>query len=92
VAGFFGIGASLQYDDGNIKVSSILTGSPAWKSGELQPGDIIVKVGQGKEDPTDLTGFVVTDAVKLIRGKKGTEVKLTVKKTRWYIENRFVDS
>jgi carboxyl-terminal processing protease len=78
---FFGIGASLQYDEGNIKVSSILTGSPAWKSGELQPGDVIQKVGQGKEEPTDLTGFGVTDAVKVIRGKKGTEVRLTVKKT-----------
>jgi len=78
---FFGIGASLQYDEGNIKVSSILTGSPAWKSGELQQGDVIQKVGQGKEESVDLTGFVVTDAVKLIRGKKGTEVKLTVKKT-----------
>jgi carboxyl-terminal processing protease len=77
---FFGIGASLQYDDGNIKVTSILTGSPAWKSGELQPGDVIQKVGQGKEEPTDLTGFGVTDAVKIIRGKKGTEVKLFVKK------------
>lgn len=77
---FFGIGASLQYDDGNIKVSSILTGSPAWKSGELQTGDIIVKVGQGNDEPVDLTGYVVTDAVKVIRGKKGTEVKLTVKK------------
>ena len=77
---FFGIGASLQYDDGNIKVSSILTGSPAWKSGELQPGDLILKVGQGSEEPVDLTGFVVTDAVKVIRGKKGTEVRLTVKK------------
>lgn len=78
---FFGIGASLQYDEGNIKVSSILTGSPAYKSGELQPGDIIQKVAQGSEEPVDLTGFVVTDAVKLIRGKKGTEVRLTVKKT-----------
>lgn len=77
---FYGIGASLQYDDGNIKVTSILTGSPASKSGELQPGDVIQKVAQGKEEPTDLTGFVVTDAVKLIRGKKGTEVRLTVKK------------
>jgi carboxyl-terminal processing protease len=77
---FFGIGASLQYDEGNIKVSSILTGSPAFKSGELTPGDVIQKVGQGKEEPVDLTGFVVTDAVKLIRGKKGTEVRLTVKK------------
>lgn len=77
---FFGIGASLQYDEGNIKVSSILSGSPAWKSGEIQPGDLIMKVGQGKEEPVELTGFVVTDAVKLIRGKKGTEVKLTLKK------------
>ncbi len=77
---FFGIGASLQYDEGNIKITSIITGSPAWKSGEIQAGDVIVKVGQGKEDPVELTGFVVTDAVKLIRGKKGTEVKLTLKK------------
>lgn len=77
---FFGIGASLQYDDGNIKISSVITGSPAWKSGEIQAGDIIVKVAQGKEEPVELTGFVVTDAVKLIRGKKGTEVNLTLKK------------
>jgi carboxyl-terminal processing protease len=78
---FYGIGASLQYDDGNIKVSSVLTGSPASKSGEIQPGDIIMKVGQGNEEPIDLTGFVVTDAVKVIRGKKGTEVRLTLKKS-----------
>ena len=77
---FFGIGASLQYDDGNIKVSSVMTGSPASKSGEIQAGDFIMKVAQGKEEPVDLTGFVVTDAVKVIRGKKGTEVRLTIKK------------
>ena len=77
---FYGIGASLQYDDGNIKVSSILTGSPAAKSGEIQPGDVIMKVAQGKDEPVDLTGYVVTDAVKVIRGKKGTEVGLTIKK------------
>jgi carboxyl-terminal processing protease len=76
---FFGIGASLVYDDGNIKINSIITGSPAWKSGELQVGDVILKVAQGKDEPVELTGFVVTDAVKLIRGKKGTEVRLTVK-------------
>jgi len=77
---FFGIGASLQYEDGNIKIASVLTGSPAYKSGELQAGDIIQKVAQGKEEPVDLTGYLVTDAVKVIRGKKGTEVRLTVKK------------
>ena len=77
---FFGIGASLQYDEGNIKISTLLAGSPAWKSGEIQIGDIITKVGQGKEEPVELTGYVVEDAVKLIRGKKGTEVRLTLKK------------
>lgn len=78
---FFGIGAQLQYDDGSIKISSVVAGTPAWKSGELQPGDLIQKVAQGKEEPVDLTGFLVTDAVKLIRGKKGTEVNLTIKKS-----------
>jgi len=77
---FFGIGASLIYEDGNIKIGSIITGSPAWKSQELQPGDVIQKVGQGTDEPIELTGFTVTDAVKVIRGKKGTEVRLTVKK------------
>ena len=77
---FFGIGASLVYDEGNIKINTLIAGSPAWKSGEVQVGDIILKVGQGKEEPAELTGFVVEDAVKLIRGKKGTDVKLTLKK------------
>ena len=77
---FFGIGASLVYDEGNIKINTLIAGSPAWKSGEVQVGDVILKVGQGKEEPTELTGFVVEDAVKLIRGKKGTDVRLTLKK------------
>lgn len=77
---FFGIGASLVYDEGNIKINSVIAGSPAWKNGELQVGDVITKVAQGAEEPVELTGFVVEDAVKLIRGKKGTEVKLNIKK------------
>ena len=77
---FYGIGASLLYDDGNIKVNSILTGSPAFKSGELTVGDIVLKVGQAEEEPVELAGYYVQDAVKIIRGKKGTEVRLTVRK------------
>lgn len=77
---FFGIGASLKEEDGTIKVATLLAGSPAWKSGELGVGDIIQKVAQGVGEPTDLTGYFVEDAVKIIRGKKGTEVRLTVKK------------
>ncbi|MBX3257236.1 MAG: carboxy terminal-processing peptidase [Chitinophagaceae bacterium] len=77
---FFGIGASLRNEDGNIKVATLVTGSPAWKSGQVQVGDIITKVGQGNEEPQDMAGFDTEDAVKLIRGKKGTEVRLTLKK------------
>lgn len=77
---FYGIGASLLYDDGNIKVNTILTGSPAYKSGEIAVGDYILKVGQGDEEPVDLAGYYVQDAVKIIRGKKGTEVRLTIRK------------
>lgn len=78
---FYGIGASLKDEDGQIKIGTLLTGSPAWKSGEVQVNDIIMKVGEAGKEPVDLTGYLVEDAVKLIRGKKGTEVKLTMKKT-----------
>ena len=78
---FFGIGASLREEEGNIKIASLITGSPAWKSGEVTIGDIVLKVAQAAEEPTDMTGFATEDAVKLIRGKKGTEVRLTLRKT-----------
>jgi carboxyl-terminal processing protease len=77
---FSGIGASLQYDEGTIKIASLLTGSPAWKSKQVEVGDVILKVAQGKEAAQDISGFEVEDAVKLIRGKKGTDVTLTLKK------------
>jgi carboxyl-terminal processing protease len=78
---FFGIGASLRDDDGNIKIATLISGSPAFKSGLIHEGDVIMKVAQGNQEPADLTGYLVEDAVKLIRGTKGTEVKLTIKKT-----------
>ncbi len=78
---FFGIGASLKDDDGNIKIATLISGSPAFKSCMIHEGDIIMKVAQGNQEPADLTGYLVEDAVKLIRGTKGTEVKLTLKKT-----------
>ncbi|WP_298299320.1 carboxy terminal-processing peptidase [Hydrotalea sp.] len=76
---FFGIGAQLTELDGNIKIVNIQNGGAAWKSGQLMANDIILKVGQGNAEPVDIAGYDVTDAVKLIRGDKGTEVRLTVK-------------
>jgi len=78
---FFGIGAQLVEQDGTIKIASVISGSPAWKSGEIHVNDVILKVGQGAQEAVDVTGFETTDAVKLIRGQKGTEVRLTLRKT-----------
>ncbi|MEO8172815.1 MAG: PDZ domain-containing protein, partial [Sediminibacterium sp.] len=77
---FYGIGATLGKDDYGIKITSVVTGGAAWKSGKVVVNDVITKVAQGAEAPVDVTGFDVTDAVKIIRGNKGTEVKLTIKK------------
>ena len=77
---FFGIGASLKNDEGAIRIATIVAGLPAWKSQQFVVGDQVLKVGQGSAEPVDLTGFETEEAVKLIRGKKGTEVRLTIKK------------
>lgn len=77
---FFGIGAQLSPADGKITVAEILVGSPCWKQGELKAGDEIIKVAQGDSTAIDVQGYDLDDAVKLIRGPKGTTVKLTVKK------------
>ncbi|RAJ00293.1 carboxyl-terminal processing protease [Chitinophaga skermanii] len=78
---FYGIGAQLKEEDGRIKIVSIVTGSPSWKQGQLKADDVILKVAQGDKEPVDITGFASEDAVKLIRGAQGTEVRLTVKST-----------
>jgi len=76
---FFGIGAQLKEEDGQVKIATILPSGPASKGNELIANDIILKVAQGNQPPVDIAGYGVTDAVKLIRGEKGTEVRLTVK-------------
>lgn len=77
---FFGIGARLSPANEKITVSDIIPGSPSWKQGELKAGDEIIKVAQGDKAPVDVQGYELNDAIKLIRGPKGTEVRLTVKR------------
>ena len=79
-AHFYGIGAQLSEQDGFIKIVSVVSGSPAWKSGQIQANDIILKVAQGSAEPVDITGYETQDAVKIIRGQKDSEVRLTIKK------------
>lgn len=75
-----GIGATLQQDGSYVTIVSVVPGGPADKQGELEPKDQIWKVAQGKEEPVDVVDMRLDEAVQLIRGKKGSEVVLTVKK------------
>lgn len=81
-----GIGAILREENSYIKVERIVPGSASWKTKEVEAEDIILKVGQGKEEPVDVVDMSLRDAVKLIRGKKGTEVRLTIKKPNGLIK------
>ncbi len=75
-----GIGAVLQEDGAYIKVVRIVPGGAAWRQKELEVDDIILSAAEGDGEPADLVNMRVDDAVRHIRGKKGTIVKLTVKK------------
>ena len=72
-----GIGAMLQSEDGYTKVKRLVPAGPAEKAGQLKAGDRIVGVGQGVDgDMIDVIGWRLDDVVQLIRGKKGTTVRL----------------
>jgi carboxyl-terminal processing protease len=75
-----GTGAQLQQDQGQLKVADIVAGSASFRQGELKVGDVILRVAQGAAEPVSVEGMRFEKAVKLIRGPKGTEVRLTVRK------------
>ena len=76
-----GIGARLQKRMDYIKVVELISGGPAWKNQELEVEDVILKVKQEDEEfPIDIVGMRINDAIKYIKGPKGTKVTLTVKK------------
>ena len=80
---YAGIGARLSKKFDKIEVVEIISGGPAWRQNLLEVGDIILKVRQNDEDESESTsilGMPISDAVKLIKGPKGTNVILTLKK------------
>lgn len=77
---FDGIGARLMKKGDLVEVSELISGGPAWREGKLEAGDLIMKVAQEDEDPVDIAGMRLDSVVKLIKGKKGTKVILTVKR------------
>lgn len=78
---FYGIGALLTSDGNHVKIVSISPGGAAWKSKMFNTNDVIIKVAEGDTGTfVDLVGYEVSEAVKLIRGDKGTKVRLALQK------------
>ncbi len=77
---FEGIGARLQKKPEGAKIVEIISGGPVWRDRQLEVGDEILKVGQEGELPVNIVGMRLDDAIKLIKGPKGTVVDLTVRK------------
>ncbi|PJJ10575.1 S41A family C-terminal processing peptidase-1 [Flavobacterium sp. 1] len=78
---FEGIGAQLQKKNDYIEVSELISGGPAWRGKQLEKGDLIIKVAQSNGVAVDIAGLRLADVIKKIKGPKGSEVRLTVKKT-----------
>lgn len=77
---FEGIGARLQKKPEGAKITDIISGGPVWRDARLEVGDLIVKVGQKGEEPIDIVGMRLEDAIKMIKGPEGTVVDLTVRR------------
>jgi carboxyl-terminal processing protease len=74
----FGVGAQLREDDGYCKIDQLVHGGPAEKSKQIKEGDYIVAVAQGNQPPVNVVDMELGKVVQLIRGTKGTEVRLTI--------------
>ncbi len=77
---FEGIGARLQKKPEGAKVTDIISGGPVWRDARIEVGDVIIKVGQKGDDPIDIVGMRLDDAIKMIKGPEGTVVDLTIRK------------
>ena len=75
-----GIGARLQKKNDYTEITELISGGPAWRGKLLESGDLIMKVAQGNKEAVDVVGMRLDDVVKKIKGPKGSEVRLTVKK------------
>ncbi|PHS68478.1 MAG: tail-specific protease [Flavobacterium sp.] len=86
-----GIGARLQKKNDYIKIVEVISGGPAWRGEHIEVGDLIMKVRQEDEkEAVSVVGMRLDDAVKLIKGPKGTKVTLTLKRVDGSIEDETI--
>jgi len=84
---FQGIGARLFKRNQQVEISEVIIGGPVWRDNLLNVGDIIIAVAQSKEEePQEISLMKLSDATDLIKGEKGTNVYLTVKRVDGGVE------
>ncbi|HEY8388050.1 MAG TPA: carboxy terminal-processing peptidase, partial [Parasegetibacter sp.] len=84
---YYGIGAVLQSRDGQVVISELVVGGPAWRSQQVEKGDVIVKVGQDDGELVNVEGMPMEDLIKLTRGAKGSSVTIAFRKADGSIQN-----
>lgn len=77
---FEGTGVTVKQVNDFIEIKNVAVGGPAWKTKKIEIGDILLKVSQENEKPVNIVGLAIYDVTKLLRGKTGTVVNLTIKK------------
>ncbi|WP_185867271.1 carboxy terminal-processing peptidase [Blattabacterium cuenoti] len=82
-----GIGVQLQDDKGYPTVVKIITNGPAWKNKKIEIGDKIIRVAENvNSESKNIVGMLLENSIRLIRGKKGSKIKLTIQKKNGSIE------
>ena len=86
-----GIGARLQKKNDYITITEVISGGPVWRGEHMDVGDAIVKVRQeDEEEAVSIVGMRIDDAIKLIKGPKGTKVILTIKRVDGTLEEEII--
>jgi carboxyl-terminal processing protease len=77
---YYGIGALLDETGGKVKINELMIGGPAWRSGQVEKGDVIIAVAEQGQKAQSTEGLSMDETIRLIRGKKGTYVTITFRK------------
>ncbi|MCB0552912.1 MAG: carboxy terminal-processing peptidase [Phaeodactylibacter sp.] len=77
---FVGIGVQLKNVAGYPAISELIIGGPAWKSGQLEQGDILLTIADGSSAPVDVSGMSAEDVVGILKGEKGAAITVTIRK------------
>ncbi len=81
-----GIGAQLEIINEYPQITELVIGGPAWKSEQIKKGDVILEIKPENQPPIDLLGKSIEEVVQLLRGEKGSTVRLALKKTNTAVE------